>query len=127
MRTRQRAIRPADGGNPRAQPFKQIEMSIKRAYMLNSGLIDALAKAGSIAKLKSDRLWMILDTKDLRDAFKYGDKKNENAAVKSQAVWEWTIDHWYSGALKRSVVAMMDNLTNDNKAAIKSKVDELYE
>jgi hypothetical protein len=120
-------IRAAEGGNPRAAPFKQLEMSIKRAYQLNSGLIDCLAMAGDVTTLKRDRLWMIISSKDLKLALKYGDYGKEDAAVHSQDAWEWMIDHWYTGALRRSVIATMSNLTNENKKAIKTKVSELYE
>ena len=116
-----------EGGNPRSQPFKQLEMSIKRAYQLNSGLIDTLAKAGSIYDMKEGRRWWIMDSKDLKSALNWGNYGKEDSAILYHEVWCWTIDHWYSGALRRSVVAMMDNLTEDNKNAIKTKVDELYE
>ena len=121
------AIRPAEGGNPRAQPFKQLEMSVKRGYELNSGLIDSLALAGDITTLKRDRLWMIISSKDLKSALNYGNYGKEDPAIHHQDVWEWMVDHWYAGALRRSVIATMDNLTNENKKTIKNKVDELYE
>ena len=127
VRARGGAIWAAEGGNPRAQAFKQLEMSIKRAYQLNSGLIDALAQAGSIAALKKGRRWWIISNKDLKAALSYASYGKEDPCLSSQEVWEWTIDHWYSGALRRSVVATMDNLTNENKKTIKTKVDELYE
>ena len=119
-------VRPSDGGNPRAQPFKQLEMSVKRAYLLNSGLIDSLSLAGDIATLKRDRIWMIVSNKDLKDALLFGQYGKEDPAIHHQDVWEWMIDHWYSGALKRSVVATMDNLTTTNCNAIKTKIEALY-
>jgi len=125
--TLEKAVWAHDGGNPNAHAFKQLEMSIKRAYQLNSGLIDSLAKAGDIVTLRAGRAWYILDNKDLKDAFKCGDWNKQNPAVFDQEAWEWTINHWYTGGLKRSVVASMDNLTSKNKNAIKQKVDELYE
>jgi hypothetical protein len=115
-----------EGGNPRAKAFKDLEMSIKRAYELNSGLIDALSMAGDIDTLRGGRGWFPLASKDLRAALNYGDFGKEDPAVRYQEVWEWTIEHWYSGALKRSVIAMTDNLTADNKKAIKEKVETLY-
>ena len=117
---------PAQNGNPRAQAFKSLEMGVRRAYQLNSGLIDALALAGDIQKLKEERVWMILSQKDLREALSWRQYGKEDAAIHHQDVWEWTIDHWYSGALKRSVIATMENLTDTNKKAIKTKVGELY-
>ena len=119
-------VRPAGGGNPRAQAFKQLEMSVKRAYLLNSGLIDSLSLAGDVATLKRDRMWMIVSSKDLRDALMFGNYGKEDPAIHHQDVWEWMIDYWYSGALKRSVVATMDNLTTVNCNAIKEKVETLY-
>ncbi len=77
--------------------------------------------------LKRDRLWIIFNSKDLKSALKYGDYGKEDPAIHHQDVWEWMVDHWYAGALRRSVIATMDNLTNENKKAIKNKVDELYE
>lgn len=130
MRVRTRlepAIRPAEGGNPRAAAFKRLEMSIKRAYELNSGLIDSLRLAGDVSILKRDRKWWIVSNKDLKNCLNLGAYGKENPAVHSQDAWEWMIDHWYSGGLKRSVVAMMDNLTNDNKKAIKQRIESLYE
>ena len=121
------AVWAYEGGNPRAKAFKDLEMSIKRAYTLNSGLIDCLASSGSIASLKEQRAWMIMCSKDLKDALNYGAYGKQDAAVLFQDVWEWTVDHWYTGGLKRSVVTMMDNLTKENKNAINKKVDELYE
>ena len=121
------AVWAYEGGNPRAQAFKQLEMSIKRAYTLNSGLIDCLASSGSVTNLKQQRQWMILSNKDLKDALNYGAYGKQDAAVQFQDVWEWMVDHWYTGGLKRSVVRMMDNLTKENRMAIKRKVDELYE
>jgi len=121
------AVWAYEGGNPRAAAFKQLEMSIKRAYLLNSGLIDGLAISGSVTALKQQRAWMILSSKDLKDALNYGVYGKQDAAVQFQDVWEWMVDHWYTGGLKRSVVTMMDNLTKENKNAINKKVDELYE
>ena len=123
----EKAIWAYEGGNPRAQAFKQLEMSIKRAYQLNSGLIDGLQQAGSVGALKASRLWQILSSKDLKDALNYGAHGKEDAAVQHQDVWEWMVDHWYTGGLKRSVVAMMDNITKDNRQAIKTKIEVLYE
>ena len=116
-----------EGGNPRAQAFKQVEMSIKRAYQLNSGLIDSLALAGDVQTLKEQRAWMILSSKDLKDALSVGMYGKEDAAISKQDGWEWMVDHWYTGALKRSVIRMMDNLTRDNKRAIKQRIETLYE
>ncbi len=128
VRTRQEPwTRPADGGNPKAQPFKQLEMSVKRAYQLNSGLIDCLKLAGDLHTLKADRAWWIVSNKDLRDSLSYGNWGKEDPAIAHQDVWEWMVDHWYRGGLKRSVVATMDNLTTVNRNAIDNKVDELYE
>jgi len=130
MKVRQRA-EPAvwahEGGNPRAQAFKQLEMTVKRAYQLNAGLIDCLTEAGDIVNLERGRQWWIMSNKDLKSALSYGAYGKEDPAVHSQECWEWLVQHWYSGALKRSVVATMDNLTADNKKAIKTKVSELYE
>jgi hypothetical protein len=119
-------IRPADGGNPRAQPFKQLEMSVKRAYLLNSGLIDSLSLAGDVRTLKGDRMWTIVSNKDLKDALNFGVYGKEDPAIHHQDVWEWMVDHWYAGALKRSVEATLDNLTTTNRNAIKDKVEALY-
>lgn len=128
VRTRQEPwTRPADGGNPRAQPFKQLEMSVKHAYELNSGLIDCLALAGDIRRLKKDRTWWIVSNKDLKNALRYGAYGKEDPAIHHQDVWDWMVDHWYSGGLKKSVIDTLDNLTRENVAAIKNKVDELYE
>ena len=121
------AVWAYEGGNPRAQAFKQLEMSIKRAYLLNSGLIDGLQAAGSVAALKANRMWQILSSKDLKDALNLGAYGKEDAAIHHQDVWEWMVDHWYTGGMKRSVVAMMDNITKENRKAIKDKVSSLYE
>ncbi|KKL70465.1 hypothetical protein LCGC14_2104690, partial [marine sediment metagenome] len=94
--------------------------------LLNSGLIDSLSLAGDVATLKRDRMWMIVSSKDLRDALMFGNYGKEDPAIHHQDVWEWMIDYWYSGALKRSVVATMDNLTTVNCNAIKEKVETLY-
>lgn len=125
MRTR-KVVRPAAGGNPNAQAFKQIEMSIKRAYQLNSGLIDCLTLAGDVRILKEGRLWYIFSNKDLKGALSYASYGKEDPAVNDQLTWEWMIDHWYSGGLKRSVVASLENLTDVNKKTIKDKVETLY-
>ena len=124
---KEKAVWAYEGGNPRAQAFKQLEMSIKRAYILNSGLIDCLSLSGDISTLKSQRTWMIMSNKDLKDALNYGAYGKEEAAIHHQDVWEWMVDHWYTGGLKRSVIRMMDNITEENLAAIKQKVSELYE
>ena len=121
------AVWAYEGGNPRAQAFKQLEMSIKRAYLLNSGLIDGLSMSGSIHSLKAQRQWMIMSSKDLKDALNLGAYGKEDAAIHHQDAWEWMVDHWYTGGLKRSVVSMMDNLTKENRQAIKQKVESLYE
>ena len=121
------AVWAYEGGNPRAQAFKQLEMSIKRAYQLNSGLIDGLQIAGDVDALKASRMWQILSSKDLKDALSLGAYGKEDAAIHHQDVWEWMVDHWYTGGLKRSVVRMMDNITKDNRQAIKQKVETLYE
>ena len=121
------AVWAYEGGNPRAQAFKQLEMSIKRAYTLNSGLIDSLAMAGDVTALKRQRLWMIISSKELKDALNYSAYGKQDPACLHQDVWEWMVDHWYTGGLKRSVVTMMDNLTKENRNAINKKVDELYE
>ena len=101
-------------------------MSIKRAYQLNTGLIDSLHTAGSITNLKHTRMWCITINKDLRDAFNLGAYGKEDPAVHHQDVWEWVIDHWYGGGLKRSVDASMDNLTETNRSAIKGNIKKLY-
>jgi hypothetical protein len=124
---KEKAVWAYEGGNPRAQAFKQLEMSIKRAYLLNSGLIDSLATAGSVAELKRQRQWVILSNKDLKDVLNLSAYGKEDPAIHHQDVWEWMVDHWYTGGLKRSVVKMMDNITKENRMAIKKKVDELYE
>ena len=121
------AVWAYEGGNPRAQAFKQLEMSIKRAYLLNSGLIDGLALSGSVTALKQQRMWMIQSNKDLKDALNLSAYGKEDAAIAHQDVWEWMVDHWYTGGLKRSVVAMLDNITKENRQTIKQKVSELYE
>ncbi len=123
----QEAVWAHEGGNPRAQAFKQLEMSIKRAYLLNSGLIDSLKISGDILTLKSQRMWMILCSKDLSDALNLRAYGKEDAAIHDQDVWEWMVDHWYTGGLKRSVISMMDNLTKENKRAIKQRISTLYE
>ena len=125
--TEEVAVWAYEGGNPRAQAFKSLEMSIKRAYTLNSGLIDSLSLTGSIEGLKSQRKWTILSNKDLKDALSYGAYGKEDPSIHHQDVWEWMVDHWYTGGLKRSVVLMMDNLTKENRKTINKKVDELYE
>jgi len=102
-------------------------MSIKRAYSLNSGLIDSLALIGTIRELKAQRMWMIMSNKDLSDALNLRAYGKEDAAIHHQDVWEWMVDHWYTGGLKRSVISMMDNLTRDNKRAIKQRIETLYE
>ena len=117
---------PAEGGNPRALAFKSLEMSIRRAYQLNSGLIDALSMAGDMYRLKQERVWMIIANKDLREALGWRQYGSEHAAIAHQEVWEWIVEHWYSGGLKRSVIAMMENLTDANKKTIKGKVKDLY-
>ena len=102
---REPARRPGDieGTNPNAHAFKHIEMSIKRAYLLNSGLIDSLSFAGDVNTLKAGRQWYILNNKDLKEALGYGNYGKEDPAILYQDVWEWMVDHWYAGALKRSV------------------------
>ena len=120
------AVWAYEGGNPRAQAFKQLEMSIKRAYLLNSGLIDSLQIAGSVSSMKDQRMWLIHSSKDLKDALNLGAYGKEEAAIHHQDVWEWMVDHWYTGGLRRSVVSMMDNITKENRMAIKTKVSELY-
>ena len=124
---KEKAVWAYEGGNPRAQAFKQLEMSIKRAYQINSGLIDSLQIAGDVGSMKEQRMWMIVSSKDLKDALSYGAYGKEDAAIHYQDVWEWMVDHWYTGGLKRSVVSMMDNLTKENRQAIKQKVEQLYE
>ena len=124
---KEKAVWAYEGGNPRAKPFKELEMSIKRAYQINSGLIDGLQQAGDVDALKASRMWLILSSKDLKDALNLGAYGKEHAAVHHQDVWEWMVDHWYTGGLKRSVVATMDNLTKENRMAIKQKVEQLYE
>ena len=121
------AVWAYEGGNPRAQAFKQLEMSIKRAYLLNSGLIDSLQIAGSVSSMKEQRQWMILCSKELQDALNLRAYGKEDAAIHHQDVWEWMVDHWYTGGLKRSVVRMMDNITKENRQAIKTKIEVLYE
>ena len=124
---KEKAIWAYEGGNPRAQAFKQLEMSIKRAYQINSGLIDGLQIAGDVDALKASRMWQILSSKDLKDALSLGAYGKEDAAIHHQDVWEWMVDHWYTGGLKRSVVRMMDNLTKENRQAIKQRIEVLYE
>ena len=123
----ERIIWAYEGGNPRSQPFKQLEMAVKRAYQINSGLIDSLAEAGDIAALKEQRMWWITSNKDLKDALNLSAYSSEDAAIRHQDVWEWMVDHWYTGGLKRSVIATMDNLTKENRQVIKTRIEDLYE
>ena len=70
---------------------------------------------------------MIASNKDLKSALNYGAYGKEDPAITHQYVWEWMVDHWYTGALRRSVIVTMNNLTTENRQAIKHKVEELYE
>ena len=121
------AVWAYEGGNPRSQPFKQLEMSVKRAYQLNSGMIDSLRLVGDVESLKQQRMWAILSSKDLSDALNLRAYGKEDASIAHQDVWEWMVDHWYTGGLRRSVIATMDNLTKENRMAIKTKIEVLYE
>lgn len=106
---------------PTARAVKDQEMAIRRAYELNAGLMDALQREGELRSLK--KLWrsIIMESKELRGLF-----DRSSPEWKHQDVWAWTVDHWYSGGLKRSVEAAMENITSANKKTIKGKIDELY-
>jgi hypothetical protein len=106
---------------PTAHAVKHQEMAIKRAYDLNDGLIQALQREGTIDAVKQFHRSIIYETKPLRDLF-----WNDTPAYRDREVWEWIVDHWYSGGLRRSVQDAMHNITDTNKKAIKRKIDELY-
>lgn len=107
---------------PTAHAVKHQEMAIKRAYELNDGLIHALQREGTLQAVKQFHRSIIYEIKELRDLF-----WNDQPAYKYREVWEWIVDHWYSGGLKRSVEVSMHNITDTNKEAIKRKIDELHE
>jgi hypothetical protein len=106
---------------PSTHANKHREMAVRRAYDLNSGLMDALAEEGDVESLKRLHRSVIIEHKLLRDIFDFN-----SVEWRDKEAWEWTIDHWYSGGLKRSVVATMQSLHPDNIKAIKGKVNELY-
>lgn len=110
--------------SPRAQANKSQEMAVRRAYQLNAGLIEALRKEGSLDAVKSLHRSIILETKELRNLFFGKNVRSPEWAYPD--VWEWTVDHWWSGGLKRSVEVTMHNIHPDNKKAIKGRIDELY-
>lgn len=106
---------------PTARAVKDQEMAIRRAYDLNAGLMDALKREGTLEKVKRTHRSIIMESKQLRDLF-----NRSSPEWKHQDVWAWTVDHWYSGGLKRSVEAAMENITSANRKLIKGKIDALY-
>ena len=102
--------------------FKQNEMAIRRAFALNRWLIRILNEGGLEAVRR--RPFEHHD-KDLK--FALGDQFWQNPIWKYKDVWNWTVDHWWSGALKRSVDDLMYHTVKENRDKIKEKdLAELY-
>jgi len=106
---------------PTARAVKGQEMSIRRAFDLNDGLIAALSQYGTVQDVKDNHRDVILSNKKLKDLFKYN-----TIEWRYKDIWTWTVQHWYSGALKRSVQVSLQNITETNRKNIKQKVDKLY-
>ena len=106
---------------PTARCVKDQEMAVRRAYQLNVALIDILKQEGNIKGVKESGRFYILTHPELRKIYTY-----MSPEYIYRDVWEWVVDHWYSGALKRSVEATMDNITSTNKKAIKGKINDLH-
>ena len=106
---------------PTAHAVKHQEMAIRRAYELNEGMLTALAMHGTIEVLKKQHRWAILSVNQLRKLFPY-----TSIEYKEAEMWCWVVDHWYSGALKRSVEASLENITSTNRKNIKQKVEALH-
>ena len=105
---------------PTVKANKDQEMAVRRAYELNAALMDGLTESGTIQQLKDDWHWAIIRNSKLKDLFLF------TPTWDHKDVWEWVVDHWYSGALRRSVVVTMQNMHSDNVKAIKGKINELY-
>lgn len=110
----------AEDFKPTVRANKDQEMAVKRAYELNAALMDGLSLSKTIEQLKKDWHWAIMRDKRLFDLF------YETPTWRHEDVWWWVIDHWYSGALRRSVAVTMQNMHSKNVSAIKGKINELY-
>jgi len=106
---------------PTARAVKDQEMAIRRAHELNAGLLSALGSWGTIEAVISAHRDVILRTKSLKALFPYGTVQYDH-----KDIWEWTVRHWYSGALKRSVEVSMCNITETNRKNIKAKLESLH-
>ena len=112
----------AEDLSARSHGNKHQEMSVRRAFDLNAGLMEALEREGTVKDLKRLHRSVIVEYKQLRDLFDLGSPE-----WKHKDVWEWTVDHWYSGALKDSVkITMKYNIHSTNRKAIEGKVNELH-
>lgn len=100
---------------------KHQEMAVRRAFELNSGLMEALDAEGTVENLKRLHRSAIVEYKKLRDLF-YMDSPE----YRHKEVWDWVVDHWYSGALKRSVRVTMKNMHSENRKAIKERTRDIY-
>ena len=109
---------------PTARCNKSQEMAVRRAYQLNAGLIEALNREGSLDEVKRLHRSVIWEIPALYDLFI--SKGQRSPEFLHPEAWEWTIEHWWNGGLKRSVEATMHNIHPDNVKAIKGKVDELH-
>lgn len=106
---------------PTARAVKDQEMAIRRAYELNAGLIESLGKHKNLDSLIDYHQSAILENKRLKALFSYGSN-----VYKHRDAWNWVVRHWYSGALRRSVIASMSNITDTNKAMVKKIVTKEY-
>ena len=106
---------------PTARCVKDQEMAVRRAYELNAALMEILELEGNISSVKDSGRFYILTHPRLKKIYSY-----MSPEYLYRDVWAWVVDHWYSGALKRSVEVTMDNITSTNRKTIKGKIDELY-
>ena len=106
---------------PTARAVKDQEMAIRRAYELNAGLIEELGNHKNLEELIDYHRSAILNNKRLKALFPY-----PTYTYRHKDVWEWIVRHWYSGALRQSVIDSMSNITDTNKAAIRKIVEKQY-
>ena len=84
--------------NPRSRPVKSLEMAVKRGWALD--------------KIMST--WLAFNRDDL-DATKRLNPipyftVEDGSIIRMVNDWPWAVGHWYSGGLRRSIEATLDNL-----------------
>ena len=108
--------------NPRGTIAKQLEMSCRRSIALHKALMSMLDIQGNVQEVKYNPAPHGYNdtTRHLKDAL--GDEWWRTPTWRYG--WEWLVDLWMDGGIRRGIDVTMDNMPSNNRKRVKKALRE---